>query len=227
MDEKSTMSRPLTFAILTAGLRTAQDLRSKLEADRRVRVVAERDNVEQMYEAVVRLRPSAVIIPLGALPERMLAFCRQVNASCPETVIICVVQNSSPDLILDTLRSGAREFLRLPINPEELRTVLDRTAQFCAGQSPTLKKRGRVIAVFSNKGGCGVSFVAANLAAAMSAPTVLVDLNLHSGGIELFFSLKPKFSIVDLVQNRARLDDRLLASFLTPYSDTLSLLAAP
>src|SRR5262249_3949636 len=105
--------------------------------------------------------------------------------------------------------------------------VLDRTAQFCAGHSQSSKKRGRVLSVFSNKGGCGVSFVAANLAIAMGAPTVLVDLNLHAGGVELFFSLKPKFSIVDLVQNRSRLDDRLLASFLTPYADPLSLLAAP
>lgn len=217
----------MTFAILTDGSKSAEELRSTLGDDRRVHVVAESDNTEQIYEAVVRQRPSAVIISLGAQPEPAWGLCRQINAVCPETVIICAVQNSSPDLILDSLRSGAREFLRLPVNTEELETVLDRTAELCAGHSQSSKKRGRTIAVFSNKGGCGVSFIAANLAIAMGAPTVLVDLNLHTGGIELFFGLKPKFSIVDLVKNRSRVDDRLLTSLLTPYSDNLSLLAAP
>ncbi|MGH9939091.1 MAG: AAA family ATPase [Blastocatellia bacterium] len=221
------MTQSLTFVILADGPGLSQELRNALASDRRARVVAESDNTEQVYEAVVRWRPSAVIIPLGAQPEQAWALCRQINAVCPETVIICAVQGSSSDLILDSLRSGAREFLRLPINAEELKTVLDRAAEFCAGHSQSSKKRGRVIAVFSNKGGCGVSFIAANLAIALGAPTVLVDLNLQMGGLELFFGLKPKFSIVDLVKNRARLDDRLLASFLTPYSDNLSLLASP
>jgi Flp pilus assembly CpaE family ATPase len=43
------------------------------------------------------------------------------------------------------------------------------------------KNEGRVIAVFSGKGGTGVSFLATNLAAAMNEPTLLVDLNLQSG----------------------------------------------
>jgi pilus assembly protein CpaE len=130
-------------------------------------------------------------------------------------------------LILDSLRAGAREFLRLPINDEEVSTVLDRTAELCAGRRQSAKKQGRVIAVFSNKGGCGVSFIAANLAITLSAPTCLVDLNLQTGGLDIFFGLKPKFSIVDVVKNRARLDDQLIGSFLTPCSDRLSLLAAP
>jgi len=227
MDEKLTMTRPLTFVILANSPGLSHELSSALAFDRRVRVVAESDNAERMYEAVLRHRPSAVIIPIGAQPEQAWALCRHINAASPETVIICAVQNSSPDLILDSLRSGAREFLRLPINAGELRTVLDRAAEFCAGRQQPAKKRGRVIAVFSNKGGCGVSFIAANLAIALGEPTALVDLNLQTGGLELFFGLTPKFSIVDLVKNRARLDDRLLASFLTPYSENLSLLTAP
>src|SRR5262249_33178587 len=167
MDEKLTMTRPLTFVILANRPGLSQELRSALASDRRARVVAESDNPGQMYEAVLRWRPSAAIIPIGGQPESTWALCRQIHAGSPARVIICAVQNASPDLIRDSLRSGAREFLRLPINAEELRTVLDRTAEFCAGRQQSAKKRGRVIAVFSNKGGCGVSFIAANLAVAM------------------------------------------------------------
>ncbi len=84
-----------------------------------------------------------------------------------------------------------------------------------------------MIAVFSSKGGCGTSFIATNLAAAASAKTVLVDLNLQAGDLPLFLGVDPKYSIADMVENRARLDESLITSFVTPYSSKLSLLAAP
>ncbi|HEV7906258.1 MAG TPA: AAA family ATPase, partial [Pyrinomonadaceae bacterium] len=58
-------------------------------------------------------------------------------------------------------------------------------------------------------------------------PTVLVDLNLQAGDLSLFLGLDPKFSIADLVENRARIDDSLLKSYVMPHTSNLSLLAAP
>ena len=79
-------------------------------------------------------------------------------------------RNPSPELILASLRAGAREFLRLPIIAEEFKTVVDRTSEFTSAKTgPGGKKRGRVISVFSSKGGCGTSFLAANLAVAKHA----------------------------------------------------------
>src|SRR5262249_45640883 len=115
----------------------------------------------------------------------------------------------------------------LPIRAEELKTVLDRVAEFSNGQVEAPRKKGRLIAVFSSKGGCGTSFIATNLAAATAASTCLVDLNLQAGDLPLFLGVDPKYSIADMVENRARLDDALVASFITSYSSRLSFLAAP
>jgi pilus assembly protein CpaE len=128
---------------------------------------------------------------------------------------------------MQSLRSGAREFLQLPIRPEELKTVLDRVAEFCAIQVETPRKKGRMVAVFSSKGGCGTSFIATNFAASTNARTVLVDLNLQAGDLPLFLGVDPKYSFADMAENRSRLDDALINSFVTPYSSSLSLLAAP
>src|SRR6185503_13968627 len=89
------------------------------------------------------------------------------------------------------------------------------------------KKRGRMTAVFSSKGGCGTSFIATNLAAASGMRTVLVDLNLQAGDLPLFLGIDPKYSFADMAENRARLDDSLINSFVAPYSSNLWLLAAP
>jgi pilus assembly protein CpaE len=84
-----------------------------------------------------------------------------------------------------------------------------------------------MISVFSSKGGCGTSFLATNLAAACATRTVLVDLNLQAGDLPLFLGVDPKYSFADMAENRSRLDDALIGSFVTPYSSHLSLLAAP
>jgi pilus assembly protein CpaE len=218
----------ITFVILSTGLDTFKELRAALATDSRARLLAGGDDAEQVYAEIKNLRPAAVIITMSdANPEAALKMIESLSLESPQTAIISAARNASPDLILRSMRSGAREFLRLPVITDEFKTVLDRTAEFCAGQKAAPKKKGRMVAVFSSKGGCGTSFIATNLAASLNAPTMLVDLNLQAGDLPLFLGVEPKYSIADMVENRARMDDALLASYITPHSSKLSLLAAP
>ena len=221
------MTQPLTFVILSAGHETFRELRGALAARSNTRLLAGGDDAEQLREEIMRLRPSAAIITLGSQPEAGLKLIERLAAECPTVALICASRDASPDLILRSLRAGAREFLRLPLIAEEFQTVLDRTAELCAAHAEAPKKKGRVVAVFSSKGGCGTSFIATNLAAALGAPTVLVDLNLQAGDLALFLGVEPKYSIADLIENRARIDDTLLATYLAPHSAHLALLPAP
>jgi len=221
------MTQPLSVVVLSTGLDNFKEIRTALAADARVQLLAGGNDAEQLHEEITRLKPAAAIIVLGAGSDQAIKFIQRLNAESPATAVISAAHNASPDLILQSLRAGAREFLRLPISAEELGTVIDRVSAFSASQVAAPKKKGRMIAVFSSKGGCGTSFIATNLAAAASAKTVLVDLNLQAGDLPLFLGVDPKYSIADMVENRARLDESLITSFVTPYSSKLSLLAAP
>jgi pilus assembly protein CpaE len=221
------MKQPLTVVVLSTGLDNFKEIRSALSADSRLQLLAGGNDIEQVYEEIIRLKPIAAMIALGANAEQAFKLIQRLSTECPATAVISVANNASPDLLLQSLRAGAREFLQLPINAQELKTVVDRVAEFCTSQVEVPKKKGRMIAVFSSKGGCGTSFVATNLAASLNARTTLVDLNLQAGDLPLFLGLDPKYSFADMAENRARLDDSLITSFLTPYSSTLSLLAAP
>ncbi|HEX8845478.1 MAG TPA: AAA family ATPase [Pyrinomonadaceae bacterium] len=222
------MNQPLTFVVLSTGLDTFKEIRAALGTDARARLLAGGNDAEQVYPEIINLRPNAVIITMADTnSEQALKLIEKLSAESPQTAIISAARNSSPDLILRSMRSGAREFLRLPVIADEFKTVLDRISEYCAGQKSTPKKKGRMIAVFSSKGGCGTSFIATNLAAALAQPAVLVDLNLQAGDLPLFLGVEPKYSIADMVENRARMDDSLLASYITPHSSNLSLLAAP
>jgi pilus assembly protein CpaE len=221
------MTQPLTIVVLSSGLDNFKQIRMALSADKRVQLLAGGDDAEQVHGEILRLKPAVAIITLGANADQAIKFIEKLSTESPNTALISAAHDASSDLMLRSLRAGAREFLRLPISVDELNTVLDRIAAFCAVQVEAPKKKGRMISVFSSKGGCGTSFLATNLAAAFGSRTVLVDLNLQAGDLPLFLGVDPKYSFADMAENRSRLDDALIGSFVTPYSSHLSLLAAP
>lgn len=221
------MTQTLDLVILSTDLGSFRELRDALAADGRTRLLAGGDDIEQLHEQVRNLRPHVAVVTLGAQAQAALKFVERLTQESPQTAVICASHDASPDLILRSLRAGAREFLRLPLIKEEFRTVLERVCGLCSVREEAPRKQGRTVAVFSSKGGCGTSFIATNLAASMSAPTVLVDLNLQAGDLTLFLGVEPKYSIADLVENRVQADDAMLKSYLAPHSANLSLLAAP
>ncbi|MBC8028934.1 MAG: AAA family ATPase [Pyrinomonadaceae bacterium] len=221
------MTQPLTIVVLSSGLENFKEIRTALSADSRAQLLAGGNDAEQLHEEIVRLKPACAIISLGANSDQGIRFIQRLTAESPRTALISAAYDASSDLVLGSLRAGAREFLRLPASADELKTVLDRVSDFCSVQVEAPKKKGRMIAVFSSKGGCGTSFVATNLAACSEARTVLVDLNLQAGDLPLFLGVDPKYSFADMAENRTRLDEALVKSFVTPYSSNLSLLAAP
>jgi pilus assembly protein CpaE len=221
------MKRNLTLLLLSKDAAEGREMNRAFSSHAGVSVLMTTDDAEQVFTETMRLRPSAVVINLGHMGEPALKLVQRMVTECPSTAVICASRDSSPDLILHSLRAGARDFIRLPINDDELNTVVERTVEFATQHTEEPKTRGKAIAVFSSKGGCGCSLIATNLALLQTSPTVVVDLNLQSGDLELMLGVKPKFSLADVVENRDRLDDALLASYLTHHSPNVSLLAAP
>jgi pilus assembly protein CpaE len=218
--------QPLTFITMGRNPESVREIRQALASNSRGRFLMNCDDSAVLQADILRLRPSAAIILMETSNhEKEFALIKQVSAACPETAIISAARDASPSSILGSIRAGAREFLELPINPEEFETVLDRVREFSAQNIS--KRSGRVVAVFSAKGGAGVSFFAANLAAATGLNTLLGDLNLQAGDAASFLGLEARYSLTDLVQNRERLDDALMTSLVTPHSANLSVLAAP
>jgi pilus assembly protein CpaE len=217
----------LTFIIMGRNQGSSQEIKEALQASGQTRVLAECDEHDKTLAEIIRLRPSAAILVLDPdNPDKEFSFIRKLVALNPGTVIIAAATNASPALILGSMRAGVNEFLQIPVIPDEFQTVLKRVGELRKEDQGSAKS-ARVIAVFSGKGGAGVSFLGTNLAAAVGAPTVLVDLNLQAGDAASFLGLDAKYSLADFARNRSRLDESLMTSLLTPHSAQLSLLAAP
>jgi pilus assembly protein CpaE len=90
---------------------------------------------------------------------------------------------------------------------------------------------GRVVTIFSGKGGCGRSILAVNLAAALSAGgsrrVLLLDLDLQFGDVGIMLKLLPDRSIAGAISMGGRLDEPGLRSIITNYRPGIDVLLAP
>jgi pilus assembly protein CpaE len=144
-----------------------------------------------------------------------------------------LVLSSSNDgsLILQALRSGAKEFLTLPLRIEDLLGALGRISERRGGHGDTRPRGCQVIAVAGAAGGVGTTSLAVNLGCILAREeqnsVALVDLDLCLGDADVFLDTIPDYTLVDVAQNVTRLDFSLLKRSLTKHSSGLYLLPRP
>jgi pilus assembly protein CpaE len=106
-----------------------------------------------------------------------------------------------------------------------------RKASHARRQLQTAVHRGRVITVFSPKGGTGKTVVSTNLAATLAKNegkrTLLLDLDLQFGDAAIMLGLEPGKTIYDLVVAPGELDSEKLAGYVSKHPCGLDVLAAP
>jgi pilus assembly protein CpaE len=149
-----------------------------------------------------------------------------LHQEMPEGAIFAIGSLNQPQVIVNAMRAGAREFIERPTNTTDLLEAFVRltTAQR-RGRSEGI--RGKVFSVVNAKGGNGATTVAVNLALALQASygqTALVDL-APLGHAALHMNLKPAFNVADATRNLHRMDASLLESFMTRHGGGLQLLA--
>jgi pilus assembly protein CpaE len=136
---------------------------------------------------------------------------------------------------LQTLRSGAREFLTQPLVLEELLNAIQRIQVATMGQAPSAIPGARadsmVIAVCGSRGGVGSTTVAVNLGCCLAQDpafnVVLLDLDLALGDTDVTLDILPSYTLADVAMNIDRLDMTFLRGSLSKHATGLSLLPHP
>jgi Flp pilus assembly CpaE family ATPase len=140
---------------------------------------------------------------------------------------IILAAYGEPNGIVETgLAVGAADVLVLP-QPAETLVFALRKAANTASASAT----GKVVTVFSPKGGSGKTVLATNLAVAAArsgVKTLLVDLDLQFGDSALTLAVTPRATIADLAASTGDLDIEKLKAFVSTDPRTgLAVLPSP
>jgi pilus assembly protein CpaE len=174
-------------------------------------------------------RPDVILIdiaPDSATPA--LRTIELLHQEMPETHLFAIGTLAQPQVIVNAMRAGAREFLERPVTGSHL---LEAFVRISAKKRKVVReeRRGKVFTVVNAKGGSGATTIAVNLALALQAAhghTALVDL-APLGHVALHMNLKPVFSVADAIRNLHRLDNSLLESYMARHSNGLQVLAGP
>ena len=87
----------------------------------------------------------------------------QLSSRFPQVSIFATSTDKSSDTILKVMRAGATEYLLRPVSNTDLTFALQKIGRLRLVK-PAEDEAGRIITVFSPKGGAGVTTIAINLA---------------------------------------------------------------
>jgi pilus assembly protein CpaE len=172
--------------------------------------------------------PDFVIVDIRSdLPLRMAAV-ERLRATVPNAGIFAIARSAEPDLILQAMRAGANEFFTWPPAPEAFHKAIGRTAarrEALLGEHTT----ATTLVFFGAKGGAGTTTLTVNcgveLARLNKRSTLVVDLNPGLGEVGLFLGVRPRFSVLDAIDNLHRLDREFLRELVTKHKSGLEILA--
>ncbi len=186
---------------------------------------------EEQVRALRQTPPDLLVVDLDDDPELGIQLLQFLAESNPRQRVIAVGPSLSPGLLLSGMRAGVSDYLQKPVAPDALAESLRRAAALLGRAAESARKAGHVYAVFGAKGGSGSTTLATNLAIALhrltGKRTLLVDLDLELGEVGVLLGLRPRFHLLDMVQNFQRLDAGLLASYIAQHDSGVHLLAAP
>jgi pilus assembly protein CpaE len=161
------------------------------------------------------------------LPAEELASIREYTRA----PIVLLASGESSALLEEALDADVADVLLLPQLTENVVFAIRKAGH--AGRRAQTKGHGdgRVVTVFSPKGGTGKTVTATNLSASFAKHagkrTLLLDLDLQFGDAAIMLGIEPEKTIQDLVVAPGELDPEKLAGYTTRHSSGVDVLPAP
>ena len=225
------MAEKLSVMVIDADKSVRKALRDQLNQMDSVKLASEWKEMEPAFGMLQRIRPDILILQLPQESENALKWMERAKLELPSTAIFVSSAVKTPELVISAMRAGAQEFLGRPIDLNELRNAVEkvlRTKGQAAAQAPA---KGRIISVFSKKGGLGVTTLAVNLAVALSQAAekkaALIDLDLQLGDVASFLNLSPDYTILDSCSEDGGVDAIKLQSCLSRHESGVYVLPEP
>ncbi|MGF1599954.1 MAG: CpaE family protein [Acidimicrobiales bacterium] len=206
------------------------------------------DLAQSLVEIETRLGLDPLVIVLGpsCADPRDLAVIEEWSRTHPNVGTVLVTAELSTELLQKALRSGVKDVLSAPIDQNQLTDTVGRVAQSLVPLTPAAGgggdtpapvvgdggELGRVLTVFSTKGGSGKSVTATNIGVVLAQrsdrPVVIIDGHLQFGDVAVMLKLQPQHTVVDAVSQFDKVDPAMLLQLMTVHEPSgLLVLPAP
>lgn len=239
------MSEKIRVAIVDDLVETRENVRKLLQFEQDIEVVGQAGTGQEAIDLAQEMKPDVMLMDINMPGIDGISASQKINDLVPRTQVIIMSVQSDSDYLRRAMLAGAKDFLTKPFGGDQLVAAIHRvytrrptytttpvqtSGEQSTSQGEAVVDNGKVVVVFSPKGGSGCSTIAINTAISLADrdhKTILVDASLQFGDVAVMLNMKPLTSVVDLSTSDDELDDDLVSSVIKVHASGLDVLMAP
>ncbi len=229
---------------------TRENIRRMLQFDNNIEVVGAARTGREAIDLAQQTKPDVIIMDINMPDMDGITATQEIKRRSPFIQVVILSVQSDPSYMRRAMLAGARDFLTKPPMIDELTDAVRRAgamaheerkkavptfqamqAEGMPASSGMSATQGKIIVVYSPKGGTGRTTVAVNLAIALHEnenKVALVDGNLQYGDIAVFLNEQGKNTVLDLAPRVDELDPDIVQEVMVNNrASGIDLLAAP
>ena len=229
---------------------TRENVRKLLQFESDVDVVGAARTGKEAIQLAQDLNPDVVLMDINMPDMDGISATEAIRAKQPAVQVVILSVQGDQNYMRRAMLAGARDFLTKPPLGDELISAIRRAGSMA--QSERVKNAqvqaapaashvgaavgygsadGKVVTIYSPKGGTGCTTLAVNLALTLNnedTRVALVDANLQFGDVAVFMNEQGKNTIVDLSPRAEELDPEIVEDVMLKHAASgMHILAAP
>jgi pilus assembly protein CpaE len=228
---------------------TRENIRRSLQFDSVIEVAGTARSGSEAIQLSKELKPDVIIMDINMPDMDGISATEEIRKIIPFAQVIILSVQSDPSYMRRSMLVGARDFLTKPPSIDELIAAIHRAGKMTAEikqkqvaaaaqragtgplTGPLMTQFGKIVIVYSPKGGTGCTTIATNLAIALKnneKNVLLVDGNIQYGDVVVFLNEQVTNYVMDLTPRVDDLDIEVVQDVVATHSTTgLQILAAP
>ncbi len=229
---------------------TRENIRKLLQFEADIVVVAVARTGREAIQLTQEVNPDVVLMDINMPDMDGIAATEIIRQKMPAVQVVVLSVQGDQNYMRKAMLVGARDFLTKPPMPDELVAAIRRAGKMAREErsknaqvyvaAPSGSNfnavsgsatQGKIIMVYSPKGGTGCTTLAVNAAVALcneETRVVIVDANLQFGDVALFLNEQGKNTILDLAPRADELDPSIVEEVMIKHAISgVHILASP
>jgi len=194
-------------------------------------IPADQPSIERILQLSDAIGASAIFVQLTPSNYRQETLLIEgLMAAKPFLPVLVVSETVDQDLLLASMRVGARDFIKIGTRANEVVATVKRLApKDASAYAAQAETGGRITTIVSARPGSDAPMFALHLALAIqeSEPTLLLDLGAPHGDAMLYLGLTASYSFIDAVRSLRRIDATLIQTGFGRHKTGLTVLSMP
>jgi pilus assembly protein CpaE len=229
---------------------TRENVRKLLQFESDVEVVGVARTGKEAIQVSQELQPDVVLMDINMPDMDGISATEAIRAKQPAVQVVILSVQGDQNYMRRAMLAGARDFLTKPPMGDELISAIRRAGAMAQSEKSKSAQiavapisgnlgsmvgyggpKGKIVTVYSPKGGTGCTTLAVNLALTLNnedTRVALVDGNLQFGDVAVFINEQGKNTIIDLAPRADELDPEIVEEVMLKHAASgLHVLAAP